>query len=55
MRVGLLLAIAVLAEIVLLLTVATDPLAMARVVLAVALATQVAAVATFLARRRRAP
>ena len=54
MRVGLLLAIAVLAEVALLLTAATDPLAMARVVLVVALATQGAAVATFVATRRRA-
>jgi O-antigen/teichoic acid export membrane protein len=54
MRVGLLLAIAVLAEVALLLTAATDPLAMARVVLVVALATQGAAVATFVALRRRA-
>jgi O-antigen/teichoic acid export membrane protein len=54
MRVGLLLAIAVGTEVVLLLTAATDPLAMARVVLAVALATQAAAVATFLLRKARA-
>jgi O-antigen/teichoic acid export membrane protein len=54
MRVGLLLAIAVFAEIGLLLTAATDPLAMARIVLVVALATQAAAVATFVALRRRA-
>ena len=54
MRVGLLLAVAVVAEVVLLLTNATDPLAMARIVLAVALATQAAAVATFVARKVRA-
>jgi O-antigen/teichoic acid export membrane protein len=54
MRVGLLLALAVVIELVLLLTVATDPLAMARVVLIVALATQTAAVATFLLRKLRA-
>src|SRR5512132_1004556 len=54
MRVGLLLAVAVVAEVVLLLTSATDPLAMARIVLAVALATQAAAVATFVVRKVRA-
>jgi O-antigen/teichoic acid export membrane protein len=54
MRVGILLAIAVLAEIALLLTAATDPLAMARIVLVVALATQGAAVATFVVRKARA-
>ncbi len=54
MRVGLLLAVAVVAEVVLLLTTATDPLAMARIVLFVALATQAAVVATFVALRRRA-
>jgi len=54
MRVGLLLAVAVVAELVLLLTSATDPLAMARIVLAVALATQAAAVATFVVRKARA-
>lgn len=53
MRVGLLLAVAVVAELVLLLTSATDPLAMARIVLAVALATQAAAVATFVVRKVR--
>ncbi|HEV8656826.1 MAG TPA: hypothetical protein VGR85_15070 [Candidatus Limnocylindria bacterium] len=53
MRVGLLLAVAVVAEVALLLTTATDPLAMARIVLFVALATQAAAVATFVALRRR--
>jgi O-antigen/teichoic acid export membrane protein len=53
MRVGLLLALAVVVELALLLTAATDPLAMARVVLLVALATQGAAVATFLVRKVR--
>ena len=53
MRVGLLLAVAVVAEVVLLLTSATDPLGMARIVLGVALATQIAAVATFVVLRRR--
>jgi len=53
MRVGLLLAAAVAAELVLLLTSATDPLAMARIVLVVAIATQIAAVATFIARKIR--
>jgi O-antigen/teichoic acid export membrane protein len=53
MRVGLLLAVAVAAELVLLLTSATDPLAMARIVLVVALATQAAAVATFTVRKIR--
>ena len=54
MRVGLLLAVAVVAEILLLLTSATDPLGMARIVLGVALATQAAAVATFVVRKVRA-
>jgi uncharacterized membrane protein len=54
MRVGLLLAAAVVAEVALLFATATDPLAMARVVLVVALATQAAAVATFIARKARA-
>jgi len=53
MRVGLLLAVAVAAELVLLLTSATDPLAMARIVLVVALATQAAAIATFMVRKIR--
>jgi O-antigen/teichoic acid export membrane protein len=53
MRVGILLAVAVLAELGLLLTAATDPLAMARIVLVVALATQAAAIATFVALRAR--
>jgi O-antigen/teichoic acid export membrane protein len=52
MRVGFLLAVAVIAEIALLLVAATDAVSVARIVLAVALATQVAAVATFLIRRR---
>jgi O-antigen/teichoic acid export membrane protein len=55
MRVGLLLAVAVVAEVALLVTSGSDPLAMARIVLVVALATQLAAVATFLARKRGAP
>lgn len=54
MRVGLLLAVAVVAEVVLLLTRVGDPLTMARVVLVVALATQGAAIATFVVRRARA-
>ncbi len=53
MRIGLVLALAVAAEIVLLLTVATDAVAMARVVLGVALGTQAAVVATFVVRARR--
>ena len=53
MRVGVLLALAVAAEVVLLFTVATDAVAMARVVLAVALATQAAAIVTFVLTRRR--
>jgi O-antigen/teichoic acid export membrane protein len=53
MRVGVLLAVAVVAEVALLLTNATDPLAMARIVLGVALATQAAAVATFVVRKAR--
>jgi O-antigen/teichoic acid export membrane protein len=53
MRVGLLLAVAVVAEVALLLTNATDPLAMARIVLFVALATQAAAISTFVARKLR--
>jgi len=52
MRVGLLLAVAVIAEVVLLLTTAHDAVGMARVVLTVALATQTAAVATFVLTRR---
>jgi O-antigen/teichoic acid export membrane protein len=52
MRVGFLLAVAVIAEIVLMLVAATDAISVARIVLVVALATQAAAVATFLIRRR---
>ena len=55
MRVGLLLALAVAAEVVLLFTVARDAVAMARVVLGVALATQTAAIVTFALVRRRRP
>jgi len=54
MRVGLLLAVAVVIEVVLLITIGTDPLAMARIVLGVALATQLAAVATFVLGKARA-
>jgi hypothetical protein len=54
MRVGILLAIGVVAELVLLLTTATDALTMARIVLVVALATQGAAIATFVVRKARA-
>lgn len=54
MRIGILIAAAVVAELTLLLTTATDPLAMARIVLVVALATQGAAVATFMLRKARA-
>ncbi len=54
MRVGLLLAVAVVAEVALLLTKASDPLTMARIVLVVALATQGAAIATFVLRKARA-
>jgi O-antigen/teichoic acid export membrane protein len=53
MRVGILLAVAVLAELGLLLTAVTDPLSMARIVLVVALATQAVAIATFVALRAR--
>jgi O-antigen/teichoic acid export membrane protein len=52
MRIGLLLALAVVAELLLLVTVASDAVAMARVVLGVALATQAASIATFLIARR---
>ena len=52
MRIGLLLALAVAAEVVLLFTTAGDAVQMARVVLVVAVATQAASVATFLAMRR---
>ncbi len=54
MRIGILIAVAVVAELALLLTNATGPLAMARIVLVVALATQGAAVATFVLGKRRA-
>jgi len=54
MRVGVLLAVAVVVEVALLLTTATDPLGMARIVMVVALATQGAAVATFVVRKTRA-
>jgi O-antigen/teichoic acid export membrane protein len=47
MRVGILLAVAVVAELVLLTTAVTDAASMVRVVLVVALATQAAAIATF--------
>jgi O-antigen/teichoic acid export membrane protein len=52
MRIGLLLALAVVAELVLLVIAASDAVAMARVVLGVALATQAASVATFVLARR---
>jgi O-antigen/teichoic acid export membrane protein len=53
MRVGVLLALAVVAEVVLMLTTATDGVSMARVVLVVALSTQAAAIGTFLFTRER--
>ena len=53
MRVGLLLALAVAAEVALLFTAVNDAVSMARVVLGVALATQLAAIATFIFIRRR--
>jgi O-antigen/teichoic acid export membrane protein len=52
MRVGFLLALAVAVEFVLLVVVARDAAAMVRVVLGVALATQAAAIASFVALRR---
>jgi O-antigen/teichoic acid export membrane protein len=52
MRVGLILALAVVVEIALLLTTATDALSLARIVLVVALATQAVAVVTFIIERR---
>lgn len=52
MRIGLLLAAAVIAEVALLLTVVRDAADMVRVVLVVALATQSAAVASFVLSRR---
>jgi O-antigen/teichoic acid export membrane protein len=53
MRVGLLLAAAVVAEIALLLMTASDAVSVARIVLLVALATQGAAIATFIFERVR--
>ena len=52
MRIGLLLALAVVVELVLLVATASDAVTMARVVLGVALATQAASVATFVLARR---
>ena len=51
MRVGVILALAVVAEIALLLTAATDAVAVARIVLIVALATQAVAIVTFFVER----
>ncbi len=51
MRVGLILALAVVIEVVLLLTTATDAASVARIVLVVALATQTVAIATFVIER----
>jgi O-antigen/teichoic acid export membrane protein len=51
MRVGFLLALAVVVEAALLLSAATDAVSVARIVLVVALATQAVAVATFLVER----
>jgi O-antigen/teichoic acid export membrane protein len=51
MRVGLVLALAVVVEIALLLTAATDAISVARIVLFVALATQAVAVVTFFVER----
>ena len=51
MRVGFLLALAVVVEATLLLSAATDPVSVARIVLVVALATQAVAIATFLVER----
>jgi O-antigen/teichoic acid export membrane protein len=51
MRVGLILALAVVVEIALLLTVAMDAVSVARIVLVVALATQAVAIVTFLIER----
>jgi O-antigen/teichoic acid export membrane protein len=53
MRIGLLLALGVLVELVLLLTIASDALGMARVVLGVAVGTQAVAVTTFALTRTR--
>lgn len=55
MRIGLLLALAVVAELVLLLTAARDAVTMAQIVLGVALATQAAAIATYALRLVRRP
>jgi len=52
MRVGLILALAVVIEVVLLLATATDAASVARIVLIVALATQTVAIATFFIERR---
>jgi len=54
MRVGLLLAAAVAVEIALLLAVASDAISVARIVLGVAIATQAAAIGTFVVERTRA-
>jgi O-antigen/teichoic acid export membrane protein len=51
MRVGLILALAVVVEIALLLTTATDAASVARIVLSVALATQAVAIVTFFVER----
>jgi O-antigen/teichoic acid export membrane protein len=51
MRLGFVLAIAVLVEAVLLVTAATDAISVARIVLLVALATQAVAIVTFLVER----
>jgi O-antigen/teichoic acid export membrane protein len=51
MRVGFLLAVAVVVEATLLLTMATDAVSVARIVLVVALSTQAVAIATFLVER----
>jgi O-antigen/teichoic acid export membrane protein len=51
MRVGLILALAVVVEVVLLLTAATDAASVARIVLTVALATQAVAIVTFFIER----
>jgi ABC-type uncharacterized transport system permease subunit len=53
MRIGLLLAAAVVVEIVLIVFAATEAIALARIVLGVALVTQSAALATFLFERTR--
>jgi len=54
MRFGLLLAVAVVAQLVLLLTTGGEALALVRVVLGVAVATQVAAILTYVVERRHA-